>query len=334
MPDVSTTLHPQLRNLIIGGSERLGAVLRDVERVASTGSTVLIYGETGTGKELVAQAIHGLGERSRKSFIKLNCAAIPYMLFESELFGHEKGAFTGASARRAGRFEQAEGGTLFLDEIGELPLELQPKLLRVLQEREFERLGGTRTLRVDVRLVAATNAHLPELVQERRFREDLYYRLSVFPIRVPSLRERRSDIPLLAEHFVRTFAERMSKPVRKIAASTLNDLLAYDWPGNVRELQNFVERGVILAAGDTLEERLSPVPRACVPGERGEALADINRAHILSVLESTQWVVAGPHGAAARLGVKRSTLNFRMKKLGIVREPARGAQGLHGSLQP
>jgi formate hydrogenlyase transcriptional activator len=313
----------QLSSTIIGASANLRQVLQQVELVARTAATVLIYGETGTGKELIARAVHTASSRARAPFVKLNCAALPATLFESELFGHEKGAFTGAVARRTGRFEQAEGGTIFLDEIGELPIALQPKLLRVLQERELERLGSTRTLKVDVRLVAATNRDLSAMVQERSFREDLYYRLAVFPVYVPPLRERRDDIPRLVEHFVAHFARHMNKDVRGVSARTLASFERYDWPGNVRELQNVIERAVILAPGPLLDlvPESSPTRGAIVAAaqQRTDALADVNRAHILSVLRSTNGVVAGPNGAAARLGMKRSTLAFRMRKLGIVR---------------
>jgi transcriptional regulator with GAF, ATPase, and Fis domain len=284
---------------------------------------VLIYGETGTGKELVARAVHAASVRARGPFIKLNCAAVPATLFESELFGHERGSFTGAISRRVGRFEQAQGGTLFLDEVGEMPIELQPKLLRVLQEREFERLGSERTIRSDVRLVAATNRDLSAMVQERSFREDLYYRLAVFPIHLPPLRERREDIAPLVEHFVRYFALQMNKDVRGVSAHTLSSCERYDWRGNIRELQNAIERAVILASGPIIDfvpdTHAAPRVSAAEALRQTEALADVNRAHILSVLRSTKGVVAGPNGAAARLGMKRSTLVFRMRKLGIVR---------------
>jgi transcriptional regulator with GAF, ATPase, and Fis domain len=306
---------------IVGSSRHMRQMLEEIEKVARTDSTVLIQGETGTGKELVARAVHLSSGRARGPFVKLNCAAIPSSLFESELFGHEKGAFTGAVARRVGRFEQAQHGTLFLDEIGEMPQELQPKLLRVLQEREFERLGSTRTLRSDVRVLAATNRDLHGMVEARQFREDLFYRLSVFPIRVPALRERREDIPPLAYHFMRHFARRMQREVSSISPAMLARLEQHDWPGNIRELQNVIERAVILATGNCLDTHLPALCR-CEPSapRHQEALEAVSRAHILSVLRSTNWVIAGPNGAAARLGMKRTTLNFRMKKLGIVRE--------------
>jgi DNA-binding NtrC family response regulator len=310
---------------IVGRSGALDAVLEDVRTVAETDSTVLIYGETGTGKELVARAIHDLSDRRGGPFVKLNCGAIPAGLLESELMGHEKGAFTGAIAQRIGRFELAHDGTLFLDEIGEMALELQPKLLRLLQEREFERVGGTRTVRSNARVVAATNRDLGAMVRDRTFREDLYYRLSVFPLALPPLRERREDIPALVEHFVRRVAARLKKEAPAIAAPTMLRLKQYDWPGNVRELENVVERAMILARGPTLEFPLpsnAGIVHAKAPGI--DDLAAINRAHILGVLEATGWIVAGPHGAAARLGVKRSTLNYRMKKLGIPPARSRG----------
>jgi DNA-binding NtrC family response regulator len=307
---------------IVGESHALADVLAQVNTVASTDSTVLLFGETGTGKELVARAIHNSSDRRHGPFIKVNCGAIPAGLLESELMGHERGAFTGAIAQRIGRFELAQGGTLFLDEIGEIAVELQPKLLRLLQEREFERVGGTRTIRSDARLIAATNRDLGEMVRERMFREDLYYRLNVFPITLPPLRERRQDIPVLAEHFVNQVAARMKKDVRGLSGAALKRLTEYDWPGNIRELQNVIERAVILAEGPLLE-----VPAlhrsACLDPKvvRTDDLAAISKAHILGVLEATRGIVAGPDGAAARLGMKRSTLTYRMKKLGILREP-------------
>jgi DNA-binding NtrC family response regulator len=311
---------------IVGHTSALGEVLAEVRTVASTDSTVLIYGETGTGKELIARAIHESSERKTGPFVKVNCGAIPTGLLESELMGHEKGAFTGAIAQRIGRFELAHGGTLFLDEIGEIALDLQPKLLRLLQEREFERVGGTRTVRSDARLIAATNRDLGAMVKARTFREDLYYRLNVFPIELPPLRERRDDIPVLAQHFVNQLSVRLKKDVRSISSSSLMRLMEYEWPGNIRELQNVVERAMILASGATLE--VAPLHGAIVAAptvSKKDDLAEINKAHIVSVLEATGWIVAGPHGAAARLGLKRSTLHHRMKKLGIpsVRERVR-----------
>jgi len=310
---------------IIGRSKALRSVLREIRMVAPTDSTVLIYGETGTGKELIARAIHDLSSRRSSTFVKLNCAAIPTGLLESELFGHEKGAFTGAVNQRLGRFEVANHGTAFLDEIGEVPLELQPKLLRVLQEREFERLGSSRTLRTDARLVAATNANLAALVEEQRFRADLFYRLNVFPVRVPPLRERREDIPLLAWHFAKQFAGQMKKHYEGISPETMRALCEYDWPGNIRELQNLIERAVILCPGPVLRvpardlhRRIITVPQNTHTGQH-QTLEEAERAHILQTLRDVRWVVGGPNGAAARLGMNRSTLQFRMKKLGIVR---------------
>jgi formate hydrogenlyase transcriptional activator len=307
---------------IIGRSQALRRVLREIQTVAPTDSTVLIQGETGSGKELVARAIHQLSTRSERAFVKLNCAAIPTGLLESELFGHEKGAFTGAITARIGRFELANRGTVFLDEVGEIPLELQPKLLRVLQEREFERLGSSRTLRSDARLIAATNRDLATLAAEQRFREDLFYRLNVFPITVPPLRERREDIPMLVRHFAQEFARRMKKGIETIPTDTMDALTRYDWPGNIRELQNLIERAVILSPRQTLEVPAAALNgRAAVPArvEAVETLQEADRRHIVAALERSNWVLAGPNGAAARLGVKRSTLQFRMRKLGIVR---------------
>jgi formate hydrogenlyase transcriptional activator len=306
---------------IIGRSQALRKILHEIETVAPTDSTVLIYGETGTGKELLARAIHNLSTRRGNAFVKLNCAAIPTGLLESELFGHEKGAFTGAISQRIGRFELADRGTVFLDEIGEIPLELQPKLLRVLQEREFERLGSTRTLRTDSRLIAATNRDLAALVEQQTFRADLFYRLNVFPVHVPPLRERQEDIPLLVRHFVQQFNRRMNKSIDTIPSETMNVLIRYDWPGNIREMQNLIERAVILSAGAVLKVPLAELTRrSASPGShKQDTLSEAERKHILAVLEETKWVVAGPNGAAARLGIKRSTLQFRMQKLGIAR---------------
>jgi len=295
--------------------------LRD-ETVAPTDSTVLIYGETGTGKELVARAIHNLSPRRSKAFVKLNCAAIPTGLLESELFGHEKGAFTGAIAQRIGRFELADGGTIFLDEVGEIPLDLQTKLLRVLQEREFERLGSGRTLRTDARLIAATNRDLAALVEEKRFRADLFYRLNVFPVHMPPLHERPEDIPLLVRHFVEHYARRMKRAIETIPSETMEVLTRYRWPGNVRELQNLMERAVILSPGPVLHVPLGDLDVRATGGQpRGPAqtLEEAERAHIVATLTDTNWVVAGARGAAVRLGMNRSTLQFRMKKLGIMR---------------
>jgi formate hydrogenlyase transcriptional activator len=307
---------------IIGNSSILRKVLRQVEAVAPTNSTVLIYGETGTGKELIARAVHNLSERSQNAFVKLNCAAIPTGLLESELFGHERGSFTGAVAQRIGRFELASQGTIFLDEVGEIPLDLQPKLLRVLQEREFERLGSSRTLRTDARLIAATNRDLGTMVGEQLFRSDLYYRLNVFPIRVPALRERAEDIPFLVRHFAQHFARNMKKQIESISSETMNALLRYPWPGNIREMQNVIERAVILSRGSVLHVPLVDLKRRMgeVPEANGLAtLEEVERKHILAVLEQTNWVFGGPNGAAERLGLKRPTLQFRMQKLGITR---------------
>jgi len=307
---------------IVGKSPALCRVLAQVETVASTDSTVLIYGETGTGKELIARAIHNLSPRHSNAFVKLNCAAIPTGLLESELFGHEKGAFTGAIAQRIGRFELANRGTVFLDEVGEIPLELQTKLLRVLQEREFERLGSTRTIRTDARLIAATNRDLSAMVEEQSFRSDLFYRLNVFPIRVPALRERQEDIPLLVRHFVQHFAQRMNRVIETIPAETMNALVRYPWPGNIRELQNLIERAVILSTGPVLRVPLQDLPNHPAVGSvaaKPQTMEEAERAHILAALKETKWVIAGPNGAAARLGMNRSTVQFRMKKLGIIK---------------
>jgi len=307
---------------IVGQSAPLRSVLKKIEIVAPTDSTVLIYGETGTGKELIARAIHNLSPRKSNAFVKLNCAAIPTGLLESELFGHEKGAFTGAVAQRIGRFELANRGTVFLDEVGEIPLELQTKLLRVLQEREFERLGSTRTIRTDARLIAATNRDLSEMVQEQSFRSDLFYRLNVFPVRLPALRERSEDIPLLVRHFVQHFARRMNRVIETVPSETMSALTQYQWPGNIRELQNLIERAVILSPGPVLRVPLQDLPARSVAGVdkvRPQTLHEAERAHILEALKETKWVIAGPNGAAARLGMNRSTVQFRMKKLGIVR---------------
>jgi formate hydrogenlyase transcriptional activator len=312
--------NPRRFEQIIGNSSALESVLEQVEQVAPTDSSVLIQGETGTGKELVARAIHNLSARCGRPFVKLNCAAIPFDLLESELFGHERGAFTGAIAQKVGRFEIADKGTLFLDEVGDIPAALQPKLLRVLQEQEFERLGSTRTHRVDVRLVAATNRNLADMVKRNQFRSDLYYRLNVFPISLPPLRARHEDIPALVEHFVEIYARRMDKQIDQIPPETMSAFSSYQWPGNIRELQNFIERSVILSSGSVLCSPLESL-RAAADTESLEAvtLEDAEREHIRKILEQTKWVVAGPKGAAARLGIKRSTLYFRMQKLGISR---------------
>jgi formate hydrogenlyase transcriptional activator len=305
---------------IVGSSPALEVVLAEVERVAPTDSTVLVLGETGTGKELIARAIHNLSSRCGRPFVKLNCSAIPFDLLESELFGHEKGAFTGAVAQKIGRFELADNGTLFLDEIGDLPLTLQPKLLRVLQEQEFERLGSGRTHHIDVRLVAATHRDLSQMVARNEFRSDLYYRLNVFPVVVPPLRQRRQDIPQLVLHFVELCARRMGKPIPDISPAVLEAFTSYSWPGNVRELQNLVERAVIRSEGRVLPNPLpssdkNPVLSAPAQG----TFEDSMRAVILQALEATGWVVGGPLGAAARLGLKRTSLLTKMKRLGMHR---------------
>jgi len=305
---------------VVGSSPALRKALELALTVAATNSSVLIHGETGTGKELIAQAVHRHSLRRSRPFIKLNCAAIPLGLLEGELFGHERGAFTGAVTRRVGRFESADRGSLFLDEVGDIHMELQAKLLRVLQEGEFERLGGSQTLRADVRLIAATHRDLPALVASGQFRSDLYYRLNVFPISVPPLRERREDIPALVMHYVRTFAEGMNKDIEDVPEEAMEVMCEYSWPGNIRELRNFIERSVILSPGRTLcapvkDLKLTPTPIAGIP----VTLEDAERAHICKTLEQTKWVVGGSRGAAVRLGIKRSTLYFRMRRLGISR---------------
>jgi len=304
----------------IGDSPAFRKTLRQVETVAPTDATVLILGETGTGKELIARSVHELSGRKNRTFARLNCAAIPTGLLESELFGHEKGAFTGAIAQRIGRFELADGGTLFLDEVGDIPLDLQPKLLRALQEQEFERLGSTRTIKVNVRVIAATNRDLWRMVSEEQFRADLYYRLNVFPLPVPPLRERVSDIPMLVRYFAQKFARRMNKHIETIPSATLAALAEYPWPGNVRELENLIERAVILSAGSALEIPLTEL-RVKPPGKSPTTLEITERQHIVRVLEETGWKLAGKDGAAARLGVKRSTLQSKMKRLGIAKVP-------------
>jgi formate hydrogenlyase transcriptional activator len=304
---------------IVGDSDALRDALRQVEVVAPTDSTVLIRGETGTGKELIARAIHALSRRRERTLVTVNCAAIPTGLLESELFGHEKGAFTGAITQKIGRFELAHGGTLFLDEVGDIPTELQPKLLRVLQEREFERLGGSKTHRVDVRIVAATNRDLGEMVADRSFRGDLYYRLNVFPIELPALRERREDVPALVRYFAQRAARRMNRRIEIVPDETLDALRAYDWPGNVRELENLVERAVILSEGPVLHVPLAELraPATRAASTDGATLSDVEREHILRAVRDANWVLGGPKGAAARLGMKRTTLQSRLAKLGI-----------------
>jgi formate hydrogenlyase transcriptional activator len=308
---------------LIGSSARFRAVLDDVHVVAGADCSVLVQGETGTGKEVIAHAIHDSSPRQRGPFVGLNCAAIPAALLESELFGHEKGAFTGAIAQTIGRFQAAHGGTLFLDEIGDLPLELQPKLLRVLQEQQYERLGSTRTLRADVRVVAATNQDLALMVEEKTFRADLYYRLSVFPISLPPLRDRKEDIPSLVNYFVRRFSRQMAKPIDQIADGVMEILKAHHWPGNIRELQNFIERSVIVTQGRVLSPRTTELKllMQAAMSPPSETLSDAERAHILGVLKETNWIVGGREGAAARLGVPRTTLISRMQKLGISSRP-------------
>jgi|HubBroStandDraft_6_1064221.scaffolds.fasta_scaffold87755_3 formate hydrogenlyase transcriptional activator len=303
---------------IIGNSEVLRSVLRQVDLVAPTDSTVLIQGETGTGKELIARSIHRLSARRNAPFVTLNCAAIPGTLLESELFGHERGAFTGAVTQRIGRFEMANSGTLFLDEIGEMPLDLQVKLLRVLQEQEFERLGSARTTRVNVRVVAATNRDLLQMIEAKQFRADLYYRLSVFPVSLPPLRHRAEDIPALARHFMTSSAARMNKVVDSIPAETMDAMLAYHWPGNIRELQNFMERGVILSTGAVFQLPFTPLRHTAAglaPGRK--TLEAATREHILQALDQTKWVLGGRQGTAAYLGVARTTLIAKMRRLGI-----------------
>jgi formate hydrogenlyase transcriptional activator len=307
---------------IIGHSPALRAVLKMVEHVAPGDSTVLLLGETGTGKELIARAIHDGSGRRNHRLAKLNCAAIPGGLLESELFGHERGAFTGAITQKVGRLEAADQGSLFLDEIGDIPLELQPKLLRVLQEREFERLGSTRTQRVDVRIIAATHRDLEEMILEKQFRSDLYYRLNVVPISLPPLRERPEDIPLLVRHFAQRFAQKFGKRIESIASGAMDALSQYSWPGNIRELENIIERAVVLSVGPVLRVSLRDLQTRIAPGHtegRLRTLEEVERNHILKTLKETRWTLSGPGGAAARLGLNRSTLYFRMKKLGITR---------------
>ena len=329
---------------IIGSSPVLESVLEEVERVAPTDSTVLVLGETGTGKELIARAIHNLSRRCGRPFVKLNCAAIPFDLLESELFGHERGAFTGAVSQKIGRFEMADTGTLFLDEIGDLPLALQPKLLRVLQEQEFERLGSGRTHHINVRLVTATHRDLAHMVARTEVRTDLYYRLNVYPLQIPPLRERREDIRQLVLHFVELFGRRLGKHIHQIPDSTMKAFIEYHWPGNVRELQNLVERAVIRSDDDTLPNPLPPIspspkgvtsanplphvnPAAASP--QG-AFSDSQRALILQALQAASWVIGGVHGAAARLGLKRTTLITKMRKFGISRPKPQGALSQFG----
>jgi formate hydrogenlyase transcriptional activator len=317
---------------IIGNSPALESVLEQVERVAPTDSTVLIQGETGTGKELIAHAIHNLSSRCGRPFVRLNCAAIPLDLLESELFGHEKGAFTGAIAQKIGRFELADKGTLFLDEVGDIPPALQPKLLRVLQEQEFERLGSTRTHQVDVRLVAATNRNLLEMSNRGEYRTDLYYRLNVFPVLLPPLRERREDIPALVEHFAEIYGRRMRRQIEHIPPTTMAALTSYEWPGNIRELQNLIERSVILSNDGVLPNPLPAAQTLAVTVSASASparttLKDSERVLILRTLESVGWVIGGPKGAATQLGLKRTTLIHKMQKLGISRSSHQSSPG-------
>jgi formate hydrogenlyase transcriptional activator len=306
---------------LIGATPKFRAVLEQVHTIAAADCTVLIQGETGTGKELIARAIHEASARRHHCFVAINCSAIPAALLESEMFGYERGAFTGAVTPRIGRFQAADRGTLFLDEIGDLPIELQPKLLRAIQEQEFERLGSSHTTRVDARIVAATNQHLEDMAAAGRFRMDLYYRLNVFPIRVPPLRERRDDIPVLVQHFVHAFASRHGKSITSVPDGVMMALVRHDWPGNIRELQNFIQRSVIMTSGAELGAPVAELAdrRLSIPAS---TLADAERAHIISTLHETNWVVGGRDGAAVRLGVLRTTLIAKMRKLGISRDTA------------
>jgi formate hydrogenlyase transcriptional activator len=347
VPEYATVTYPEAEQpdrrfeRIIGNSAALEFVLEQVEQVASTDSTVLIEGETGTGKELIAHAIHNASQRIGRPFIKLNCAAIPLDLLENELFGHEKGAFTGAIAQKIGRFETADKGTLFLDEVGDIPPALQPKLLRVLQEQEFERLGSGRTHKVDVRLVAATNRNLVKMVARGQFRSDLYYRLNVFPILLPALRERREDIPALVTHFVKMFSRRMGKQVDSIPPQTMGAFQWYSWPGNIRELQNLVERAVILSRDGVLPNPLhKKQTELTIPSlhrtrtfPSSRTLEDSDRALILETLEQAGWIVGGPRGAAAKLGLKRTTLLAKMTRFGISRPILQEGTCVHGVAQ-
>jgi formate hydrogenlyase transcriptional activator len=306
---------------IVGRRGSLRSILSQVEAVAGTNTTVLITGETGTGKEVIAKAIHELSPRRSQNLVKVNCAAMPAGLFESELFGHERGAFTGAINSHVGRFALADRGTLFLDEIGDMPLELQPKLLRVLQEREFEAVGSTRTTRVDVRVVAATNQDLKQMVRDRKFREDLYYRLNAFPICLPPLRERKADIPGLVEHFVQQFADSMDKTIETIPEETMRSLVRYCWPGNIRELQNYIARGVILSNDGVFDPEPPELWEPAPPEIASPTLKDKVRQEILAACLRANWRLGGPRGAAARLGLPRTTLSYKMKLLGIARPP-------------
>ncbi len=312
---------------LIGSSPKFRAVLDEINMVAPVDSAVLVRGETGTGKEVIAHAIHDASPRRRHQFVAINCAAIPATLIESELFGHERGAFTGAVTPRAGRFQMADRGTLFLDEIGDLPLELQPKLLRVLQEQQFERLGGSQSIQVNVRVIAATNQDLWSMVQQRKFRADLFYRLNVFPITLPPLRERREDIPLLVAYFVRKFAERLGKAIECIPDDVMDALVNHHWPGNIRELQNFIERAVIITTGAVLRPRLAELRLEPAMASEVRTLADAERAHIVDTLRETNGVVGGKSGAAARLGLPRTTLIARMQRLGMMQQSESGTGG-------
>jgi formate hydrogenlyase transcriptional activator len=306
---------------VIGTSQEFRRAWNEASLVANSDCSVLLQGETGTGKEVIARAIHAASPRCNSPFVAVNCAAIPAGLIESELYGHERGAFTGARTRSMGRFEAADHGTLFLDEIGDLPLELQPKLLRALQERQFERLGSRQPVRVDVRVIAATHQNLPQLVNEHKFRADLFYRLSVFPILLPALRDRRADIPHLAEHFVKRYAGRMGKRVPRVPETLMQALQQHEWPGNIRELQNFIERSVIKTTGEVLADSTSELTMSMsAPRALTRTLEDAQRAHIVETLQKSNWVVGGTGGAARRLGVPRTTLINKMSKLGIARD--------------
>ena len=310
-----------VERVLVGDHPAIVKLRALVERVAPAEVTVLITGESGTGKEVVARAIHMLSPRHDRTFVPVNCAAIPHDLLESEMFGHERGAFTGAIARKVGRFEIADKGTLFLDEVGDIPLELQPKLLRVLQEQEFERLGGTRSIRTDVRLIAATNRDLNKMVEQGQFRADLYYRLNVFPIMIPPLRERREDIPILVRYFVDKYAKAMNRKIERIPASVMDAIVRYSWPGNIRELQNFMERAVILSEGQVLRPPMGELRESKSRPSSSATLKDVEQKHILQVLRECGWTLGGPQGAAARLGLPRTTLIYRMRRLGIRRIP-------------
>lgn len=312
---------------LIGSSTKFNCVLEAVRTVATADCAVFLRGETGTGKEVIARAIHDASSRRHHRFVAINCASIPASLLESELFGYERGAFTGAMTSKMGRFQAADRGTLFLDEIGDLPLELQPKLLRAIQEQEFERLGSTQPTRVDVRIVAATNQNIEQMVADRQFRSDLYYRLNVFPIKLPPLRERADDIPSLVHHFLRTFAHRQGKSIERIPNDVMEAIMKYDWPGNIRELQNFIERSVLLTTGSELRAPIAELTQQVVLRSASQTLADMARAHIIATLRETNWVVGGPNGAAVRLGLKRTTLIKKMQALEILEETAKASNG-------